>query len=125
MERTCKGGQQTVDGQQAPDTGGTSKQQPKAKAKLRASSIQWQAADESHVQVSFTIENSGAGVGRPTCFIEVDARDLNDECFGECGAQEIFRSRKKISPGVSTQAIHTFPIQGGAAPNVYDVTVDC
>lgn len=32
---------------------------PKGKAKLRVSNIEWQAVDESHVQVAFTVENRG------------------------------------------------------------------
>lgn len=94
------------------------------KAKFRTSSISWEAHSQARLKVMFTVLNTGNAAGRPSCFVEVDATDVNDECFGECGAQEVLTGRR-LEPGQRSRTFGWVNIQGGAAPAVYDVRVLC
>lgn len=96
----------------------------KPKPKFQASSVDWEALDESRLKVMFTVKNKSQVAGRPKCFVEIDARDINDECFGECGAQDILTG-KKLRAGEKIRTFGIVNVQGGAAPAVYDVTVLC
>lgn len=128
VDRNCgtgsdvAGGSGNSGGSQGSVGAGSAK--PTAKARFRARMVQWEALDQARLKVMFTVENRGNASGRPECFVEVDATDINDECFGECGAQDILTGRR-LSPGDSRRSFGVINLEGGAAPAVYDVSVLC
>lgn len=124
VDRDCDGEGEGVTGSGDEDPVAAPDEPEPAKATFRASAVDWQAVDQARLKVMFTVENKGDVAGRPECFVEIDATDINDECFGECGAQDILKG-KKLGPGKKIRTFGVINVQGGAAPATYDVSVLC